>query len=1138
MRNKLILLFFTFLVSVPTLGQLSHQWIETIQFSNFAPALQDSLSEKGLLCLLRDQQGSTWFGTKQGLIYYNGQELITVDDTVSNGTLLRSMVIQTLFEDTKGDIWLGTKNHGAVRFSSVTKDFHQYNLSALFPTKRNVHSVLSYCQGKSRTLWAGTFGGGVFYLDSLKNSFVPFVDSDNVNPTVAASVVMDLHEDKQGLLWGATFGSGLLRFDPHYQTIRQYSIALDSLSISTNDLTAIQESDNGTLWIGTYQKGLIQYNRQTETFNHPIAALSNQHVRDIYLHQGKLWVATQRQGVFCYDIQSKETDQFVHHRNDSHSIGDNQVSAVLVDAFETLWVVGKNSISTALMAGSDFALLSDSTEIRQPVTALTSTKEGDVWFGTADALLYQWNSQNKQLIHHDIDIPIRDQFSSGKIITALEEDNQGGIWVGMSDGTLARWNPFHQKWKIYSITNQPVNFSSNAIESIYQDKQGTLWIGILEKGAYFWNRKANRIESAADRFPTIPTTITPKVYAENDHYLWLGTLKDGLVQLHYATGSIVHYKNYPDNEEINLPSNQITGLSLDNSGHLWVGTFDQGVSRFNTRSGTWNSFTEREGLVSSRITSVLPGPNHEIWISTIKGISCYNTHTRQIRNYASSEFMRGTEFVQYGASVSRGTSYFSTLDGVIRVLTTPKASPNNSPPLFATQLTSSRQSILLSAPRGNVHRIELPYDENAFEITYALQQFPFEAKHQYKYFLEGLDKQWKDVGSRTLATYTNLNPGEYRFRLRAISSQNEVVEAKPLLIIIHPAWYQTVWFKLLVAIIVILLFAALYYYRIASVKRRNRILEEVVAERTQELVSKNQFIEQQHQNIVLQNQQLEEAKATIDQKNDDLVLLNQDLEERVQQRTHELAQTNEALRHSNGELDLFVYRAYHDIIGPIARIEGLCQVAAMEVNGQPVVDGYLNKLLDNCRTARTSLQKVLQIHHVRHHNLQHSLVNIQEFICDIYATTIALFPDQNALQFSLECNSVLHLETDAELLTLILQGFIKNAIQYSIPSPEAYIRVVVNHSDHAGIQILVEDNGEGILPKLQEKLFTMFFRGHESKSGTGLDLYIARLAAERLQTTVKYHPELDHTCFSLTIPLPELRDDEKILSQEITLSKA
>ncbi|MEM9829884.1 MAG: two-component regulator propeller domain-containing protein [Bacteroidota bacterium] len=1121
MGNRLIIMSFFLLMSQVSWGQSAPHWAKTIRFSPLRAAIQDSLDQKKVLCLLRDQQGSTWFGTRQGLLYYNGQELITIKDTIQDGTPLSSMVIQTLFEDTQGDIWLGTKNYGAVRFSSVTRTFYRYNLEAEFPAKRNVHSVLSYCKSTQKKLWVGTFGGGIFYYDSLQNNFSPLDLPADSGQTIATSVIMDLHEDKQGMLWAATFGNGLLRYDPFYKTLRQYVPTPVGASVNISDLTALEEDGEGTLWVGTFQSGLIQYNRQTETFYHPVSTLSDNHIQDMHFHNETLWVATQGQGLFCYDIQKEEVHQFVHHRNDPYSLADNHISTTTIDNYGTLWAVGKSKVSTALVVGFDFSFLSDSTEVQQPITALTPTQDESIWFGTANALLYQWNNQTKTLTNHTIDAPGNNQLLSPKIITALAEDRERGLWVGMSDGTLVRWNPSRREWKTYLINDRSNNLVSDGIESIYQDRKGNLWIGVLEKGLYLWNRKTDRIESAAHLFQSVPTTFTPKAYAENEQYLWVGTLKNGLLQLHYSTGKIVHYKNLAEAEENNLPSNQITGLALDGSGFLWVGTFDQGVGRLSTRSGTWTPFTENEGLVSNRVTSVLSGPNSEIWIGTLKGLSCYNEVSRHIRNYASSEFMQDAELVQYCAVRDDKNYYFGTLNGIIQITSTAKAPQRSTTlPLIATRLTTSRRSIQLTSPRETISRIELPYDENALEIDYILQHFPFQTKHQYEYRLRGLDEQWKPVGTRTLATYTNLHPGVYQFQIKAISSQNEVAETAPLLIIIHPAWYQTLWFKVLVALAVILLFSLLYYYRILSVKKRNRILEELVAERTRELVDKNRFIEQQHQDITLQNQQLEEAKAVIDHKNNDLILLNEDLEKRVEQRTQELAQTNEALRQSNAELDLFVYRAYHDIIGPIARIEGLCQVASMEVKGQPIVDGYLSKLLDNCRVARTSLQKVLQIHHVRHHVLQYSLVNLHSFISELYQKTASLFAEQPILpQFYLECDDDLHLEADTELLALALQSFLKNAIQYSLLLPDSYVRVTVEHSEEQGTQITVDDNGEGILAELHDKLFTMFFRGHETKSGTGLDLYIAQLSAERLQGTVEYHPDLDHTRFKLIFPV-------------------
>jgi signal transduction histidine kinase len=713
------------------------------------------------------------------------------------------------------------------------------------------------------------------------------------------------------------------------------------------------------------------------------------------------------------------------------------------------------------------------------------------------------------------------------MITAIEEDDRQGIWVGWSDGTLARRNKENQEWKLYDISVGNSADLSEAIESIYQDQKGVLWFGVLEHGLFYWNKTTDRIQSAAARLQSIDPTFTPKVFLENDQYLWIGTLNKGIIQWHRPTGQTVRYSDQSSKDQSSLPSNQITGLALGSPGYLWVGTFDQGLCRLNTRTGTFSSLTEEEGLLSNRITSITPARENKLWIGSIKGITYYDKNNGDISNYPNKEFILDKELVHYCAASTNNSQLFGTLNGIVRVATDIESTPFQKSPLVTSRVITNKRSFALS-PKDNI--IELPYDENAVEINYALQQFAFFDDHQYEYRLIGLEEDWKKVGQRTLATYTNLSPGTYRFQLRSRTSQNLLIESEnQVTLVINPAWYQTWLFRIFLLIIFSGTIGGLYYYRIISVQKRNRTLETLVAARTQELTDKSKFIEQQNLDIQRQNQKLEEAQSVIQQKNNALLLLNQGLEERVQQRTQELAATNEALVKSNDELDLFVYRAYHDVIGPIARIEGLCQVATLETKGDEIIDIYLKKLLTNCQTARTTLQKVLQIHHVRHHKIQKSRIKLRGFIQEIYDESLKLLCTSEAsVNLTLECDPTICLETDTNLLKLILQGFIKNAIQYQKQNfNTGWVKIIVEHSESQEIIIKVEDNGEGIPSSLQAKLFTMFFRGHETKSGTGLDLYIAKLAAERLQGFLEYAEEAGNTQFSVAFSELKVWEDAK-----------
>ncbi|MDF9798031.1 ligand-binding sensor domain-containing protein/signal transduction histidine kinase [Catalinimonas alkaloidigena] len=1119
MINKKVILILIWIVSLSAYGQSNEQWEKNFRFDHFKPAIQDSLTSRKVNCFLRDKQGNSWFGTKQGLVYYNGHEVIPVVDSTNTGIPLNRIEVQVMIETSDEDIWIGTKNYGVLRFISKEKSYIQYTLVSPSNTNRQITSVLSLCEGENNAIWAGTFGGGIYYFDEQQQTFTSYQDQNDSSQMLGTSVVMDLHKDKNGMLWAATFGSGLFRIDPHYQTFKQYRATNKKGSLLTNDLFCLEEDAEGTLWIGTYGKGIYHYDRRTETFSEAFPELANEYIQDIFFNRGYIWMATQDKGVFCWNTQYPLLYNFSQSITNQFSISDNNVSQISIDEFGTLWVISAAGVDLAHSDNIYFSYLGSNPKslINQPITAIATDRTNNIWMGTAGASMFQWIEEEKKLIKHDIGLNESEDISfSTSMISVISIDDREGVWIGTSEGKLLRWDNNKKKWKHYTL---PLTFSTNeSIESIYLDQKGTLWIGVLEHGLFYWNGQDDNIHSASELIPLENLVFTPKVFAENEEHLWIGTLSQGIFQWNRNTGQLTHYTK-KDKGQMGLPSNQITGLSLDSQGKLYIGTFDQGVCRLDLQTKEFSQINEQSGLVSNRITSLSKTGFDKIWIATIEGVSSYNCSSGKIKNYSNQEFLNGKELVHYSETSTAEKVMLGTLNGIIQIESSTEEKPYKKPVIEITEFDSKEQQISFEPNKSVPQQVDLAYDDNAFEISYALQSFTFSEHHEYEYRLEGLDQQWKPVNHRTLASYTNLTPGTYRFYVRGRASQGEFIELMdPLVIVIHPAWYQTLLFKIIVFIAVIGVAGCAYYYRVTSVEKRNRMLETLVMERTSELTAKNKFIEKQHHNIQLQNQKLEEAKFTIQQKNDDLINLNEALEERVNQRTQELATTNEALVKTNKELDLFVYRAYHDIIGPIARIEGLGQIAAMEAGDNTGLDQYFDKLQDNCTKARTTLQKVLQIHHVRNHNIETKNINLLSLIQQIYDEVNTSYRDQvSSLSFEILCEPELYILTDQTLITLILKSFIKNALQYSSQKVDSWIRVIAEVTKLDELRISVEDNGVGIAPQVKDKVFTMFFRGHETKSSTGLGLYIAHLAAEKLAGGVAYTEDNGYTQFTFEV---------------------
>jgi K+-sensing histidine kinase KdpD len=302
------------------------------------------------------------------------------------------------------------------------------------------------------------------------------------------------------------------------------------------------------------------------------------------------------------------------------------------------------------------------------------------------------------------------------------------------------------------------------------------------------------------------------------------------------------------------------------------------------------------------------------------------------------------------------------------------------------------------------------------------------------------------------------------------------------------------------------------------VNRQNRLLENMVTQRTSELVEKNEEIVTQKESIVAQNNRLVEVQALIEERNNELRIVNEELEDRVIQRTQELQTANIHLKKANEELDTFVYRSYHDIIGPLSRIHGLCHVALLDVEDTKALE-YIQKVGQSCEDAKHTLQRVLRIHDIRNHELLMTEVDILALIHKILAS----FEEElRQLQVEISCESDFGspmIKSDNELLTIILHNLIENAVRYSRYAQESYIKILIGKMPDGFMKIGILDNGMGIPKEVRNKVFTMFFRGSVEKSGIGLGLYHTKVAVQRVGGQIIYqHTEINETLFELQIP--------------------
>jgi signal transduction histidine kinase/ligand-binding sensor domain-containing protein/DNA-binding response OmpR family regulator len=802
---------------------------------------EDGISQATILCILQDSRGFLWLGNENGLNRYDGYEFKVFQNDPEDSTTLSENRVQVIFEDDDGILWIGTYGGGLNKYNFSTEKFTEYRYQPDDPTSLSDNEVLDILKDKFGNLWIGTYGGGLNKLESgyEKSSLLSFIcykadindqsslsgneihsiyedrngtiligtnnglsiyqrEKDNfinythnpANPhSISRGEVYSIYQDKGGNFWIGTFGGGLNkavwsenRFEPfifiHYENIPN-----DPKSISDNRITKIYESDEGYLWIGTFVGGLNIFNKETERFtcykhilNDP-TSLSNNTIHSIYGdNSGIIWIGTYGGGGLNKYEGLKE--QFNPYRYYLNKPLDKTIKGV-------------------------YQIYED--------------RSGTLWIATYDGL-FKYDRVNGLWKNYTHDSSNPNSLSEDKVISICE-DNSGNLWIGTIGGGLNKLDREKEKFSHYKhATNNPLSLSHDIILFIYEDKLGTLWIGTYGGGLNkFDAEKGEFISYKHD--PNDPNSISDNrarpIYEDRNGNLWIGTWSGGLNKFDREKGEFIHYKNDP-NDSTSISDNNIFVIYEDDSNALWIGT-NGGLNKFDRTNKVFKRYLLSDGLPSEIVYGILEDNSDNLWLSTVKGLSKFNSNTEEFKNYDVADGLQGNEFTVFAyCKTSSGEFIFGGNNGIN--VFHPDSLKDNShiPPVAITDFQLFNESVpvgfykksertILSKSITKTNELELTYEENVFSFEFAALDFHAPEKNKYTYIMEGFEENWNYTDAdRRFVTYTNLDPGEYTFRVKASNNHgiwNE--EGASLRIIILPPWWATTWAYIVYAIIIL-----------------------------------------------------------------------------------------------------------------------------------------------------------------------------------------------------------------------------------------------------------------------------------------------------------------------------------------------
>jgi two-component system sensor histidine kinase ChiS len=738
---------------------------------------EEGLSQSTVRCILQDRKGFMWFGTQKGLNRYDGYEFKVYRSDTKDPTTVSDYFIMCMYEDSQGNLWIGTKGGGLNKFDPGEERFEHYELGGKI-------EITAIYEDKSSILWIAPKGGGLQYFDREGKNFHPYLLSEK-NSKTSVNDVNTIFEDKEGVLWIGT-ENGLYKVDRRNQTHSGYFIK--------KKISAICEDGPGILWIGTTGDGLFQWNFKNgnttiykKEDKDPKRRISDNNIQCIYKDDDNvLWVGT-RNGL--NKIDQKNGRIFFHKSSpyDILSLSDDDIRCISRDDSGIYWFgTGNRGISIYDKKVQKFKYYSNKT-----VNGLYEDKKGYIWISIFNGGLNRLDRKTGEYTYY-----LRD-----KDIQCMKADKYGKIWIGTTNEGLIEFDP--DTGKIIAPYKNIGSLGHNYVMVIYESPKGDLWIGTNGGGISKFDRTKRIFTSCNSGLSNYKTRA---IFEDNTGVLWVGTYGGGLNRLKPGEKE---FSSYPRDNEIgsSLSDDRVKTIYQDSQKRLWIGTEGGGLNHFiDQENKKFLSYGVNEGLPDDTICGILEDKKGNLWMSTNRGISMFNPDTKKFKNYDTKDGLQGNEFSTgaYFKNVESGEMFFGGANGFNSFLPEEIKDDEYVPPVVITDFLINNKPVSLQRvdTRSPLKKsildtdsLTLSYRDSFFSFDFAALHYINPRKNQYRYKLEGWDKEWFQTDAKNRrATYTNLPAGEYIFKV--LGSNKDGVwsekEASIKLKILPPPW-KTWW---------------------------------------------------------------------------------------------------------------------------------------------------------------------------------------------------------------------------------------------------------------------------------------------------------------------------------------------------------
>ena len=821
-------------------------YAETLPFKHLLN--EDGLQNNNIHCILQDQYGFIWFGTENGLHRYDGIEFTLYEHNPSDSKTISGNVVFRINEDQNKNLWFST-NNGFDLFDRKTNSFIHIPLIV----KRNGRDERMYkfyspssMATKNNKIYVSTGELGVYVLNP-DSMFLELPDWLNNNTNYIEGVITSMNQHNNIQLWLGTQFNGIYAINLNNNQFTHYKNNNTQGSISSDVIYSILTDAKGRLWIGT-GNGLNLYNDENESFsivylNKSIIGKAN--TEKVYTissqPNGKVWFGTDGNGIYVLD----NNNQFSHYQKEyinPNSLYSNYIRTIYHDIQGNLWVgTREGGINYVL---NNNALIFNNIEEKTPLkqglgyrsvtTIQSSFNSHKIWVGTDGGGIDLIDPLNMKIT------PFIDKKT--KSVLAIYEDEEH-LWYGGYMEGLCLYNKQTKTFKRFS-KNESDNKSlaHNDVRFIMRDSNNMVWIATNGGGLQLFDEETQQFkhfQKNNQQHNSIISNYCTYIYEDRKQNLWIGTY-DGFSILNQTRNGFENYFSEGGNNS--LSGDWVYAFCEDSKGRMWIGT-NFGLNLFDRNTGTFTVYSKLNGLPGNEIMGIVEDANYNLWISTNNGICMFEPESKKFTLFDYSDGLISNQF-NHGSYLfsnnniffggNRGLSFFNPND--IKINT-------SKPPVYITDIESTGKHYFYNIHHETKSNFSYPKltlnnnESSSIYIHFTALNYINSKKNNYRYMLEGFDRDWVDLGNLRYVNYTNLNPGTYTFKVIASNNNNIWNEAgASIQLEIEPPLYLSKWALIFYLLLFFFIVMLVYRYLFIRLKfKRDLELESIKREKTEEL---------------------------------------------------------------------------------------------------------------------------------------------------------------------------------------------------------------------------------------------------------------------------------------------------------------